>query len=234
MIDLIVDNRETKVLASIQDRDLDKYKDFINIQVKPLDIGDVEISSSLVKYILERKTVADLISSLHDGRYKEQKYRLLSSGHHITYIIEGDDILSSRHQKKDILSSIYLYSIYRDNIHIVFTKNIEDTCTFVLTLCAKIVEKPEKFIKTNNDYIDNVKMKKCKNITPELCYIMQLSQIPTISTTIAKNIANKFPTLPKLLQALHESPDKVSSLTVIDKVGKEKANKIIEYFQIDI
>ena len=124
MIDLIVDNRETKVLASIQDRDLDKYKDFINIQVKPLDIGDVEISSSLVKYILERKTVADLISSLHDGRYKEQKYRLLSSGHHITYIIEGDDILSSRHQKKDILSSIYLYSIYRDNIHIVFTKNI--------------------------------------------------------------------------------------------------------------
>jgi len=234
MIELIIDSRETNVFNCIQERELGKYNDFIDIQKQQLDIGDIIISSTNNKYILERKTVADLLSSVTDGRYKEQKFRLLSSGHHITYIIEGDDILSSRQYKKDILSSIYLHSIFRDNIHIVFTKNIQDTCTFVLTLCTKIIDKPDKFVQQQNEYIDNVKMKKCKNITPELCYFMQLSQIPTISTTIAKNIAQIYPSLHNLFDTLNSSDNKIQTLTKIDKVGKEKAQKILEYFQFKL
>ena len=45
-------------------------------------------------YIVERKTGSDLASSIIDGRYEEQSYRLLHSGdlipHSVIYLIEGE------------------------------------------------------------------------------------------------------------------------------------------------
>lgn len=41
-------------------------------------------------FIVERKEVADLAASLVDGRYTEQKHRLVNSGLKATYLIEGD------------------------------------------------------------------------------------------------------------------------------------------------
>jgi len=229
MIELTIDSRESSLFNTIIERDLDIYKDYISIEKKQLDIGDIIISCN-TKYIFERKTVSDLLASVKDGRYQEQKYRLLSSGSHITYIIEGDNILSTRQFKKDLLSSIYLYSIFRDNIHLVFTNDVEETATFILTLCTKMVDKPEKFVKKKGDYMDNVKMKKIKNITPETCYLMQLSQIPSISINIARIIANTYPSLHDLFSALNNSSDKIKLLSKLEKIGNEKAIKILEYF----
>ena len=136
--------------------------------------------------LIERKTVDDMVSSINDGRYKEQKARLLSSGFDITYIIEGDDICATKQMRNQtMLSSIYIHSMFRDGIRVIFTKNVQDTCTFILTLCAKMIENPDNFMKqdtsTNNEYIDCIKMKskKIDNITPEVCYISQLAQTNT-------------------------------------------------------
>lgn len=235
MLKLIIDNRESSLINQIKERELEKYKDLIEVEVKQLDIGDVHIISENSTYIFERKTVKDLIASVKDGRYKEQKYRLLASGDNISYIIEGDDITSSRNfNNYELLSSIYIYSLYRDDIKLIFTRNIIDTCTFVLTMCCKIVDHPDKFIKQSKkgSYIDCVKMKKGGNITPENCYIMQLSQIPSISTTIAKNIVEIYPTMIDLLDALKQSDNKIETLIKINKIGKDKANKILEYLMI--
>lgn len=44
----------------------------------------------ILDYIIERKTVDDLASSIVDGRYNHQKYRLLMCGiENIFYLIEG-------------------------------------------------------------------------------------------------------------------------------------------------
>ena len=43
--------------------------------------------------IIERKTLNDLASSLRDGRYREQSYRLNGTNihnHNIVYLIEGE------------------------------------------------------------------------------------------------------------------------------------------------
>ena len=59
-----------------------------------LPVGDIIIADNLEeKLIIERKTLADLASSIKDGRYAEQSYRLngLSHpNHNIIYLIEGD------------------------------------------------------------------------------------------------------------------------------------------------
>jgi ERCC4-type nuclease len=237
MINLIIDSREQQLYNYIKERDLDKYQSDIIINSEQLELGDINICFDNYKYILERKTINDLLASIKDGRYKEQKSRLLASQNDITYIIEGDDILSSRqYNNQNILSSVYFHTMYRDNIKIIFTKNIQETCTFILTFCSKIIEKPEHFKKdiqqTSNDYVEclKIKSKKIDNITPDICYIMQLSQIPHISTKIAKNIQKKYSTMKELINILESTTDKIILLSNIEMIGKEKAKKILEYF----
>jgi hypothetical protein len=118
---------------------------------------------------------------------------------------------------------------------VIFTSNIEDTITFILLLSSKIIDKPENFININNDntanYIDNCKIKteKNKNIDKYTCYLLQLSQSPSISKEIAKNISSIYPSLSILLKTLNDSDDKIGLLMKIDKIGKTKAITIINY-----
>jgi ERCC4-type nuclease len=231
-IKLIIDTREHVLYKNILERDLDKYKDFLEIEKKQLELSDIHICFRDNILFFERKTVSDMLSSIKDGRYKEQKNRLLSNinSSNITYIIEGGTILSN----DNILSSVYLHSIYRDNIHLTFVKNCEETATFLLTLCIKIIEGCDKFLKKNEElsYIDccKIKSKKISNIDIKTCYLLQLSQIPNISIIIAKNIEKIYPNLRDLLKSLDETNNKEELLCKIDKIGKEKANKILTYF----
>jgi ERCC4-type nuclease len=235
-LEIIIDNRETLLFNNMIERDLDKYE--IKITKKQLEFVDIHIIFNDNFYVYERKTMNDLISSIKDGRYKEQKLRLLSdkSFNNINYIIEGSDIISSNNNhNQELLTSVYYNSIYRDNINIIFTKNVNDTTTFILLLATKIIKKPENFIKEkeqlSTDYIDNckIKTKKCDNIDKDTCYLLQLSQIPGISKQIAKNIKDVYPTMILLLKTLETSSEPSKLLMKIDNIGQQKANKIIEY-----
>jgi crossover junction endonuclease MUS81 len=235
-LEIIVDNRETSLFNNMIDRDLDQYQ--IKISKKQLEIGDIHIIFNDNIYIYERKTMSDLISSIKDGRYKEQKLRLLASNSDsINYIIEGTDIIASNNShSQELLTSVYYNSIYRDNIKLFFTKNINDTVTFLLLLCTKIIKKPQNFDKTtkqqlSTEYIDNckIKIKKIDNIDKETCYLLQLSQIPGISKQIAKNIKDVYPSMNVLFKTLNEHENPAKLLMQIPNIGQQKANKIIEY-----
>jgi crossover junction endonuclease MUS81 len=240
-INIIIDTRETQLYSEIIERDLDKYKNIILINKESLDLGDIHIKYEELLFIFERKTINDLVSSIKDGRYKEQKARLLSNVNNInqiTYIIEGDNIISSvsYNRNKSILLGAYLHTLFRDNIRVLFTNNVPDTVTLILTIATKIIDNPEKFLSNiiNTDYTDCVrlKQKKIDNIDPSTCYIMQLSQIPHISNILAKNIATHFPTMKFLLDSLvtcNTDAERVELLCSVEKIGKEKAKNIIKY-----
>jgi ERCC4-type nuclease len=233
--------REDLLYNDIFDRDLDIYKDKIEIIKESLDIGDIHIKYNEILYIFERKTVRDLVSSIHDGRYREQKARMLSiyDKYQLSYIIEEDDVISSKiYSNKSIIQGAYINTMFRDNIRVLFTKKICETATLLLSIAVKIIENPKKFIstKTNENsadicYTDYVKLKKKKidNIDVDTCYIMQLSQIPHISNIIAKNIAKIYPSMPYLITQLIDNENKNKELCKIDGVGKEKAAVIIKY-----
>jgi crossover junction endonuclease MUS81 len=234
MIEIIIDNRERNLFKNICERDLDIYKDNINIQNKQLDIGDIQIIIDGNLYIFERKTTNDLLASINDGRYREQKARLkASNARSITYIIEGDNIISSKikNQNQKKLTSAYYNTIYRDKINVLFMKDVEETATFILLLAVKMIEKPENFtgIIEEKEYIDvcKIKTEKKMNIDKDNCYLLQLSQIPSISKEIAKKIKEEFPTLMELMMNLKENGEEI--LTKIDGIGKTKARIIYEY-----
>ena len=237
MLKIIIDSRETNLYNNIIERDLDKYTDKITIIKQQLEIGDIHIIMNDLIYVYERKTMNDLLSSVKDSRYKEQKSRLLSNYKNVNYIIEGSDIIASNNlHNQNLLTSIYFNSTYRDNIKIFFTKNINDTTTFLLMLSTKIIDKPHNFIlnetqKTEPEYIDicKIKSKKSDNIDKETCYLLQLSQIPNISKQIAKNIKDVYPTMKILINTLATSENPNELLMKIPNIGKQKANKIIEY-----
>jgi ERCC4-type nuclease len=72
-------------------------------------IGDCHLidEQDEIKMVIERKTMADLASSIHDGRWNEQKYRALSEYQgKLFYIIEINDI-----------TDIFNYQPYRSNIN---------------------------------------------------------------------------------------------------------------------
>jgi ERCC4-type nuclease len=245
-VKIIVDSRENKLFSILTERDLDIYKDNISIHKEQLELGDIHIIFNDITFIYERKTVNDLLSSINDGRYREQKNRLLANSNNNNYIIEGDTITSNKNYKNQKkLTSVYLNSIYRDKINVFFTINIDDTATFLLLLVSKIIEKPENYLNSNSDYNSNsnkeyidvckIKSQKNKNIDKDTCYLLQLSQIPNISKEIAKKIKEIYPTMSSLIRNLEEQPDqksKIALLTKIDKIGNQKATLIIDYLSI--
>jgi len=238
---ITIDARETAMYNDIIDRDLDNYKDNIKIITENLLLGDIHITYANVTHIFERKTLQDLQASIIDGRYKEQKARLLSTTpqKYVTYIIEGDTILSpnSYTKSKSMIQSAYLHTMFRDNIRIIYTKNIVETTTLILLIATKILDRPDKFLyeeyTADKCYTDFVKLKKKKidNIDAKTCFIMQLSQIPMISNVIAKNIYGKYSSMGNLVKLLDEFGTvdlKVKELCKIDGVGKEKAMSIVK------
>ena len=90
-----IDTRESALLQQINNQvsTIPVFKS-IKVQSETLPIGDIIINDeSEDKIIIERKSVSDLLSSIKDGRYEEQSYRLNGLNHHnhnIVYLIEGD------------------------------------------------------------------------------------------------------------------------------------------------
>lgn len=247
-VSIIIDNRESKIYSGIIERDLDKYSNLITIEKQQLEIGDIHIKYMDLIFIYERKTIKDLLSSIKDGRYKEQKARLFSfrASHssNINYIIEGDSITATKNSSNQkVLTSVYLNSIYRDKINVFFANNTEETITLLLLLATKIIDKPSNFInndndtnKNNQDYIDvcKIKTKKNANIDKDTCYLLQLSQIPMISKEIAKKIKEKYSTFNILIKTLNElenKNEKIALLSKIDGIGNKKASVIIDFLE---
>lgn len=185
-----------------------------------------------VELVFERKTFADLVASIKDGRYREQKARLLShyAPKNICYVLEGMPSLDDSSAtffgiRASAITSAIVHTMYRDGMHFYFTKNVQGTAKWLALVCAKVAAHPDKFQRAKagtvgaaglageagearadgaSSYVEHVKAKACKisNIDPRTCYTLQLCQIPLISQKIALAIVDRYPTLRSLMEAL--------------------------------
>ena len=125
-MNIIIDDREKKIIEII-----DNYK--IDYKIERINIGDIAICYyNKIIAIIERKTWNDLSSSIIDGR-KENVNKLLLLRNKIDckifYFIEGniDPKPNSRFNRiayKNLRSHLD-HLIFRDDIHIIHTKNTD-------------------------------------------------------------------------------------------------------------
>lgn len=152
-----VDFREKDLIALLQLKMMNDAKDdnnSIKLKVDNLKIGDVafveidknenEIGDELL--LFERKSLNDLASSIKDGRYAEQSFRLdgyeAVPNHNIVYLIEGDlsryrENQFSRINKNALLSSMFSILYYK-GFSVVRTMNVLETCDLVWSWADKL------------------------------------------------------------------------------------------------
>ena len=220
-----IDSRETKLLKCIEEYKLENMK----VEKTNLHLGDIIICDEENKecVIIERKTLRDLGSSILDGRYAEQSFRLKEcSCPNIYYFIEGDiETFKESHgiTKKMLRSAIFSLSYYK-GFSTLRTKGVKETTEFIITACKKIMN--NKGEKVPKNYADVVKRTKKNNITKDNIGEIMLSQIPKISSATAKVLMNEYKTFPQLIAAISENDETLNNLKIINKKGKaRKVNK---------
>ena len=209
----------------------------IPIQTEQLPIGDILIQHGDQTLVFERKTLADLAASIKDGRYSEQRQRLKSTYpfHRVTFIIEGNAAslrtqpMTARIPSKTILSAL-ISAQYRDGFHVYHTTGPTDTLWYLQQIAERMGEKTNLETECKEEYGASLRVKTAKrdNVTPELCYLLQLSQLPGISMTTATEIAKTYPTMRVLLGAITDKGAK--AFAEIDGMGPKRSKLFCEYF----
>ena len=243
---ILIDNREVKLK--------NYFKEYSYVEFKNLDIGDIilKIGNQIV-LIIERKTINDLYCSIKDGRYKEQKTRLMSnySCNTILYLLEENIVSYKQKFNTDIIYGTVINTLIRDNIRILHSVSIEETIKYIEVLIKRIETNKEFFITdtTNTlskpiDYSESIKLEKKKNLTPEICQITQLAQIPGVSIHSSKIIleqyGNKLKNLVSAYDKLKDLPEKEMLLATIEvksikndtkskKIGKIISKRVFDF-----
>ena len=225
-MEIIIDNRENGLIKLLE-------KNNNKFEKKNLEIGDIQyVENDKLIYIIERKTVNDLGASIKDGRYKEQKMRLLSNhSNNIYYIIEGNIDDCNTLNRKALLGSI-INMIFRDNIKIINSNNVLDTYNIIIQIQTKYNDGKFKQVENNKDnYISSIKTNKKENMNKELCNIIQVATIPGVSKNISKTIIEKYGNISNLIEEFKKNDDLMLSEINLGKrkLGKSLSKKIYEY-----
>jgi ERCC4-type nuclease len=124
---------------------VEKYS-CIKIEKENLPLGDIIIydDNGKEKTIIERKSLTDLASSIRDGRYSEQSFRLNQCSlhnHNIFYVIEGDlrtyKPFKCNIDKKALLSSMISISFFK-GFSVFRTVNMDETAEWIVQFAFKI------------------------------------------------------------------------------------------------
>ena len=124
---------------------MNKYNTPIKIVSENLPLGDIIIcdDNGVERVIIERKSLADLASSICDGRYKEQSFRLnqcSTHNHNIYYLVEGQLKYYksySRIDKRALLSSMVSISYFKGfSVH--RTNDMQESAEWIIQFADKL------------------------------------------------------------------------------------------------
>ena len=167
---LKIDHRESGIKQFI-----DEYKFNLPYEYENLVHGDFQLlnTEGEIQYIFERKSLTDLLASIKDGRYHNQKARLFQQYDckQIFYIIEGKvswdaEWKGFKAPSNKIIQSSIINTLIRDKIACFFTADLKDTYQLLLQICSRYYEDPSKykFIKNSTNSEEN---SSCVNTTEQ-------------------------------------------------------------------
>jgi ERCC4-type nuclease len=191
-----------------------------------IGVNDEEIQEGSI--IAERKTVTDFESSFLDGRYREQRTRLLAYCSEKKakpfYIIEGSfDRTQQRLEKKALWKLLTRLSL-RYGIGLFFTKSLEETAELGEILLEQWKEDPKVFQGETVSYAETLHVNK-KDNTSQVVQTMMIAQVPGISVKTAQALLLTHKTFESVFKAT-EAELAATQVTETRKFGAAAAKKL--------
>jgi ERCC4-type nuclease len=201
-------------------------------------------TSTTIELIIERKTHADLVASLKDGRWREQKSRLLTycneegpHQRHPIYIIEGSmQFLPATGQgmSVSVLRKLMNRLQIKYGINVITTDDLADTALAINFLVEQMNEDPSAdshaFTASNKtkQYYEGVQVtRKANKEDPSNFARAVLMQCPGVSANIADAIITRAG--PKLADVFARDEKFLASINVTEKrkVGPAIAKRLL-------
>jgi len=141
----LIDHRERAAAKKLMDH-MTKDPEKDRIREAMLPVGDIvwierDIATGeerVLDVIVERKTIADLASSIIDERYYTQRARLWACGiSHVVYLIEGDPARCYQLKEETLRGAIHSLSL-REGFLVIHTENTAHSVAILEILTKRI------------------------------------------------------------------------------------------------
>jgi crossover junction endonuclease MUS81 len=191
-VQLVLDNREVRAKTDRTYIQTELRKRGVELIVRPLALGDIFWIAKMrdpkylsrygvagdevtLDYIVERKRLDDLIGSIKDGRFHEQKFRLRKSGiKNVIYVIEEFSLGANHFEKYEeaVQSAITSMQVV-SGFFVKKTQKMDDTLQYLTRLTkmfkAKYEKEPLRLIPTkvltSQNYLPLMKHLKTKHLS---------------------------------------------------------------------
>lgn len=201
--------------------------------------------------MIERKSISDFCSSFSSQHYHNQKSRMMGFRQQTScqchLVVEGyyDAMdLSNYICKKPVstLEQCFTSIRVRDNFFVKHVENIYFHADYIFK-CLKTIEKYQIWkgsycgIGDNlrKDFVESLKARKKSNLTPSMCFQLQISTIPNISNNMAEKIVEIYPNIRSLIEEFDQHGKHCLSEIKVGKnrFGKVKSEKIFEFLSLE-
>jgi ERCC4-type nuclease len=198
---VVVDMREAALLAALPPLLADLSG--VVMERAALLVGDVAFftDTEVAAVLLERKSIDDLASSHRDGRYKEQRARLLAqrgAGTAVGYMLEGSagSFAAERFTDADLRNAI-LRLQFRYTIPVIQTTSVADTASYIKSVVVSLLRDPACFrggLATTAAgaaaaYAEAIHVRKADNSTPDRVVRSMLRVIPGLGPAAVEGVA---------------------------------------------
>uniref|UniRef100_A0A1J3HAR8 Crossover junction endonuclease MUS81 n=1 Tax=Noccaea caerulescens TaxID=107243 RepID=A0A1J3HAR8_NOCCA len=239
---LILDDREQFATKGSRSRKIVDYicSEFkIKIEVRRLPVGDcIWIARHkclgteyVLDFIVERKNVDDLRSSIRDNRYRDQKLRLQRSGFKkLMYIIEGDP--NHCDAAESIKTACFTTEIL-EGFDVIRTNGLGETLRKYGYLTKSIhqyyksrLNDEQRKVAASYTCFDSF-VKRCQDLdkmTISDVFAIQLMQVPQVTEEIAIAVLDMYPTLLSLASAYSHLEGNVSAQ---EEMLRNRSNNVI-------
>ena len=186
--------------------------------MRALPVGDVQVdySSGWPGWLAERKSAPDLQASLCDGRWAEQRSRLLECGRTVVYIIEGD--LRGFKLSSNMMAAVVNLEL-GGSAHVYRTLDVEDSFAWLCLLVTKLEKPPQPGGRVPSGVkVPKLLSKIRREAGPRVVLSRMLRSIPGISERVADKLVSESGCLRAMQRAL-ASPETFPRLQ-LDETGK--------------
>jgi ERCC4-type nuclease len=165
-----------------------------------VEVGDSGQDAKMVQ-LYERKSIADLLASIMDGRYKEQSYRMLGSvdlpAHNMVYVLEGGLGGLGAAEKQRFYSAMTSIQFFK-GMSVLRTASVEETAELLLRMAEKVErewneKRSEAALQVGREYVQHgAALIKRQNVSRENIGEIMLCCIPGVSAVYAKAVLARF------------------------------------------